>query len=113
MRGCGSRHCVKGSALLFNFPFSSSNFHFHYHFLVCVINSTPRLFLVSQQSELQLTSDLSTRTSIVNFSATLEGLQDQLLSVVVDLVRLSGVPSCIYVLTDMYRAPLSHNVVIN
>ena len=45
-----------------------------------------RLFLVSSKIGTELLSDTCTRTTVINFSATLEGYQDQLLSATIHIV---------------------------
>jgi len=49
-----------------------------------------RLFLVCRQPEPTFSSDMFIKTTVVNFSATFKGLQDQLLSLVINLVRKKG-----------------------
>ena len=49
-----------------------------------------RLFLVSSKFSTELPSDTCTRTGIINFSATLEGYQDQLLSATINIVCVAS-----------------------
>lgn len=53
---------------------------------VSMLSLVNRLFLVSSKFSAELPSDTCTRTAIINFSATLEGYQDQLLSATINIV---------------------------
>lgn len=57
-----------------------------------------RLFLVCQKANAVLTSEVCNKTTVVNFASTSEGLQDQLLSLVIKLVS--------YMYTEFGMAPI-------
>lgn len=57
-----------------------AGFKTHMHIVHC------RLFLMSSKLSNKLPSDTCTKTTVINFSATLEGYQDQLLSATIHIV---------------------------
>ena len=56
----------------------------------CVVTSPVfRLFLICNHTTPQLGSEICNKTTIVNFTSTFEGLEDQLLGVIIRLVCLN------------------------
>lgn len=72
-----------------------------------------RLFLMSSKLSNKLPSDTCTKTTVINFSATLEGYQDQLLSATIHIVCASVLAmiiiSCSLVLSSKDKAALLYS----